>query len=236
MPVRVRSSRGRKANVLFSSAHKVTVDNVRDYYTRSSSMINSNGLLVKKSVKVNDFRPMLRSQNRKNRDAIVNCSIFGPYRHKLHKGYFFCHNCDMFDNLEEHKKTEALRCAAKHACKALHCSNLYPTTKLKSTCYNRQKELNYEIHQKKKQKKNKIYSNEINKFESKPIECSSDLDSVHSSEDDSLCEPSESDCSSCTTMNHKDLRDVLIDFLHKSSMTKKGFMSQLVAVIFDEDF
>ena len=89
---------------------------------------------------------------------------------------------------------------------------------------------------KKKQKKNKTDSNKINEFESKPIECSSDVDSVHSSEDDSLYEPSESDCSACTTMNHKDLRDVLLDFMHKSSMTKEDFMSQLAAVVFDEDF
>ena len=98
MPVRVRLSRGRKANVLFSSTDKVAVDNVREYCARSSSMINSNGSSVKKNAKVNDFRPMLRSQTRKNRGAIVNCSVFGPCHHKLHKGYFFCHDCDTRDN------------------------------------------------------------------------------------------------------------------------------------------
>ena len=89
MPVRVRLSRGRKANVLFSSTNKVTVDNVREYYTRSSSVINSNGLLVKKNAKVKDFCPMLHSQNYKNHNAIKNYSIFGPYYHEFHKEYFF---------------------------------------------------------------------------------------------------------------------------------------------------
>ena len=123
--LRSRSTRRKKINVLPTSSTTVTIDKVREYLTRNSATINNQGIVLKKNIDVKKL-PSRRGSNRKK---VVYCSSYGLYRHKLYKGYFFCHECDMFDQLDKYKKTSERRMARRYQCRVKHSSVLYPTVK-----------------------------------------------------------------------------------------------------------
>ena len=58
----------------------------------------------------------------------VFCSHFGKGRHKLYRGYFFCHECDLWD-LESPLNPKLKRSSVRYRCKAAHESFIHPTDK-----------------------------------------------------------------------------------------------------------
>ena len=91
--VRGRCTRRRNTHVPPTSSTKVAIDKVRECLTRNTASINNQGAVQKKNIDVKS----LPSRRLRNRNKAVCCSSYGPYRHKLYKGHFFCHECDMFD-------------------------------------------------------------------------------------------------------------------------------------------
>ena len=73
----------KKVQVLPSSSTKVTIDKVTEYFTISNTIINSQGIELNK----NFYAKKLPTRS-SYRDKIVCCSVHGPHRYELHKGYF----------------------------------------------------------------------------------------------------------------------------------------------------
>ena len=90
--------------------------------TRDTTSINGKGITIKKDCEVINHRAPRNRNNEK-----VPCSFFGPNRHVKHKGFYFCHECDQYDNLKPHLQTSSRRIMKKHTCKANHRSFLCPT-------------------------------------------------------------------------------------------------------------
>lgn len=84
-------SRRKTVRVVAPSSDPVTIDNVREYLTRSSSTINKDGVTVKKNLIISNLRPVLRSRQA---NKVVYCSAYGQFRHLKYKGqgYFFVIN------------------------------------------------------------------------------------------------------------------------------------------------
>ena len=95
-----------------------------NYLTRETTGINGNGIIVKKNLPIYEHRPPRNC----NKEKVV-CSTYGPNRHTKWKGYFFCNEYDLFDQLMPHQKTSAKRQKKTYTCKANHRSNLHPTHK-----------------------------------------------------------------------------------------------------------
>ena len=59
-----------------------------------------------------------------------SCSNFGPYRHQIYPGYFFCEECKWWDDIQASGgNNRAKRDSAKFRCTAGHTSFVFPNVK-----------------------------------------------------------------------------------------------------------
>jgi len=72
--------------------------------------------------------PPVAQQKKLRSQGGVFCSHFGKGRHKLYRGYFFCHECDLWD-LESPLNPKLKRSSVRYRCKAAHESFIHPTDK-----------------------------------------------------------------------------------------------------------
>jgi hypothetical protein len=70
--------------------------------------------------------PPVAQQKKLRSQGGVFCSHFGKGRHKLYRGYFFCHECDLWD-LESPLNPKLNRFSVHYRCKANHQSFIHPT-------------------------------------------------------------------------------------------------------------
>ena len=63
----------------------------------------------------------------------VFCSHFGKGHHKLYRGYFFCHECNLWD-LESPLNPKMNQFSVHYWCKANHQSFIHPTDRTPTYC------------------------------------------------------------------------------------------------------
>jgi hypothetical protein len=80
-------------------------------------------------------------EQRRSRHTTVYCTDFGPDRHQLYPGFFFCSPCGFWEVDCVHATNRSLvkRDSQRYACQGHHKSFIFPTTKWKPWCYNSKK-------------------------------------------------------------------------------------------------
>ena len=81
--------------------------------------------------------PTKHAETRLTRSGSPTCSHFGPLRRERYPGYFFCTNCDWFDENEALGGNKSKRSSKRFECRANHHSWLFPTEKMFDDSYAR---------------------------------------------------------------------------------------------------
>lgn len=208
-----------------------------DYLTRETTGINGNGIIVKKNLPIYEHRP---PRNR-NKEKVV-CSTYGPNRHTKWKGYFFCNECDLFDQLMPHKKTSAKRQKKTYTCKANHRSNLHPTHKKESSSIFKRHLTGSRLFKMKRKsgKKRKREVEEINEVvsadDSVTASDSNDDETYYNPTDDesATCSSEESSINSAT--DNVSIRKILMEYAKEQGVSNKELAKELVNLHLDEEF